>query len=264
MQPLSELLSLQGKTTLITGGAAGIGKSIAQRYAEAGSALILIDRDQKTLNSTKQELENKYKVTVEPVVLDLLDIDAIHDFWSNLQTTPDILVNNAGIFAQKALEDIKDSDYDRMLTINTKAVFLMCQQMIKARGAKNPGNIINISSIEARAAMTSKMTLYGMSKAALLGLTRSLTEEYSQYGWRINSVLPGGITTPGSQKMGLAALKRLDFSIIKTGMQFNSRLPYPRMGQSDDIARTVLFLGTPASDYICGTEIVIDGGFLAV
>jgi NAD(P)-dependent dehydrogenase (short-subunit alcohol dehydrogenase family) len=259
---LHDLLSLTGKTALITGAAQGIGLAIARRYAEAGANLQIIDVNEAAVAVAKQELEATYDVTVQTYVVNLADSQAIVEFWQQLSPLPDILVNNAGIFWPKKLPEIDDASYERIMNINVRSVVLMCREMI-TRSA-HPGTIVNIGSIEGLKGMTYDMLLYGTSKSAVLGITRGIVKDYGKKGWKVNTLLPGGISTPGARAMGVAALKKLDFSIVKTGITFNLRLPAARMGQPDDIARAALWLGTPLSDYMNGAEVVVDGGFLAV
>lgn len=262
-KPLIETLSLNGKTALISGGANGIGLAIAFRYAEMGANLILIDRNEKALVLATNSIKDKYPVSVDTHVLDLEDIDSITNFWKNLKSAPDILINNAGVFWSKKLEDLSYTDYDSMMNINTKSVVWMCKGLIQKRG-KHGGTIINISSIEARAGMTQDMLVYAASKSAILAIGRALVKDYASHGWKINSILPGGINTPGTKAIAVQSLKSLRFSLITTGVKYGMRHPSKAMGNPDDIARAAVWLGTSASDYINGAEIVIDGGFLAV
>lgn len=260
---LAELISLKGKTVLITGAARGIGRQIALRYAEAGANLQLIDVNESELAKTCLELADTYHVDAKYFVVDLSDRDAIGVFWRRLSPLPDILVNNAAIFWPKKLEGFADDDYDKIMNINTRAVIYMCREMIKRR-AHRAGTIVNISSVEGLRGMTYDMLLYGASKAAIGGVTRGLVKDYAKHGWKINTILPGGVNTPGAAAMGINALKHLDFSIFETSIKFAMRMPTKGMGKPDDIARAAFWLGTPMSDYMNGAEVAVDGGFLAV
>lgn len=261
--PLTELLSLSGKTALITGAANGIGRAIATRYAELGAGLQLIDLDAVGLEKTAEKLRSDYQISVDAAAVDLGSTKAISKYWDKLDNLPDILVNNAGVFWPKKLEQIDDQSYEQMMSINTKSVIWMCREMITRRG-KDTGTIINISSIEAVVGMTDNMLLYGASKAAVLAVSRALVKDYGAKGWKINTILPGGINTPGTKELGLAALKKFDLSIVETGVKYGLRKPGKNMGHPDDVARATVWLGTSASDYMNGSEVVIDGGFLAV
>lgn len=260
---LTELMSLKGKTVLITGAAKGIGRQIAERYAESGADIQLIDIDESALKKTAARLAKKYDVAVTDAVVDLADSDAIETFWQHISPVPDILINNAAVFWPTRLEKITDVKYDTLMNINTRATIFMCREMITRR-AHRPGTIINIASIEGVRGMTYDMLLYGASKAAVCAVTRALVKDYAKQGWKINTILPGGIKTPGATAMGIAAIKSLNFSILETSIKFSLRMPTKGMGDPDDIARAALWLGTPMSDYMNGAEVAVDGGFLAV
>lgn len=260
---LATLLSLKGKTALITGAAMGIGEAISHRYAEAGANLYLLDINQPALEAVAGRIADRYRVAATPYVADLGDSQAIVNTWAQFAVQPDVLVNNAGIFRPQKLTEISDNDFGKMMNVNTRGVIMMCREMIKRRG-DNPGTIVNISSIEAVRGMTYDMLLYGTSKAAVLAVTRGLVKDYARKGWKINTILPGGVKTPGATAMGVTALKHFDLSILKTSITFAMRMPTKGMGQPDDIARAALWLGTPMSDYMNGAEVAVDGGFLAV
>ena len=260
---LAELISLKGKTVLITGAAQGIGRQIAERYAEAGANVQLLDVNETALKQATEELVTTYHITAKHFVVDLADRTAIETFWRRLSPVPDILVNNAGIFWPKKLTEFEDASYDKIMSINTRAVIYMCREMIKRR-AHRPGTIVNIASIEGLRGMTYDMLLYGASKASVSAVTRGIVKDYGKQGWKANTILPGGVRTPGATAMGINALKHFDFSIFETSIKFSMRMPTKGVGAPDDIARAALWLGLPMSDYINGADIAVDGGFLAV
>lgn len=248
---------------LITGAAQGIGRAIAERYAEAGAHLQLLDISEDLLDKAAAELRESYTTKVDTYTVNLGDDAALEHFWDNLTPIPDVLVNNAGIFWPKRLEKIDHGSYEKIMNINTKAVIINCREMVKRRGGR-PGTIVNISSIEAVKAMTYDMMLYGASKAAVLAISRAIVKDHGKDGWKCNTILPGGVSTPGGTAIAKAALKSLDFSIIATSIKFALRMPTKGIGKPDDIARAALWLGTPASNFMNGAEVVVDGGFLAV
>ncbi len=260
-RPLKELISLEGKRSLITGAASGIGKAIAERYAEAGSDLILVDINKPKLEEISSSLKKEH-VDVLTYGVDLTKKSEIDHLWDKIDgKPPEILVNNAGIYPFKKLEEVDEKFLDMVFNINLKAVFWMCQRMITAR-ADQGGVIINISSIEAILPFKDGMYCYGPSKWGVLSLTRSLAKDYSSKGFRVNALLPGGINTPGTRSVAKGLLK-LQFGLIKDGIEFMSRLPMKRFGDPDEVARIATVLATDLSSYITGAAIPVDGGFLS-
>jgi len=259
--PLSKLLNFSGKNVLITGAAAGMGRATAERFAEAGSSLILIDIDTKRLNEVRSSLPECDSSTY---IIDLADKASIDNFWENLSTNdlPDILINNAGIFPSQVFTKIDQAYWQKIMDINLNSIVWMCQNFIKRRG-KRGGVIVNISSIEAVLPFKDEMVHYAVSKAGILALTRSLARDYGRKGYKINAIIPGGVSTPGTNELALKALSKIELGLIKTSYDFNQRLPVGRVGQSDDIAKVVLFLSSELSSYVQGVCLPVDGGFLS-
>ena len=258
---LNELISLKGVKTLITGSAAGIGKAMATRFAEAGSDLILVDIDEEKLSETVKELMI-WGVDITKKRIDLSKKVEIDRLWSELKGfEPDILVNNAGIYPIRDFLEIDESFFEKVTSINLKAVLWMCQHMIRNRREKG-GVIINVSSIEAVMPFKTQMVHYDTTKAGVIGLTRSLAKDYSSKGFRVNAIIPGGIVTPGTRGVAMEFL-RGNISLAKTGIEFMSRLPMGRTGSPDEVARVALFLASDLSSYMTGAFIVVDGGFLS-
>ncbi len=259
--PLASLLSLEGKRAMITGAAAGIGRSIARRFAEAGAALELVDISEPALLKTGRELE-----AVAPSIhLHLSDIatdvgrsllwEAVGDH------PPDILVNNAGIYPFKGFLDVDAAFYDHVLDVNLGAVYWMCQEMI-GRRLKKGGVIINLASIEALVAFKADLAHYSVSKAGVMALTRSLAREHGKDGFRINALLPGGIVTQGTKSAAWGVL-RMQLGLIRTGLRFRERIPLGRLGDPDEVARMALVLASDLASYVQGAAIPVDGGFLS-
>lgn len=260
-QTLEELISLKGKTALITGAASGIGKAIAMRYAEAGSSLILVDIDKEKLDRLPESFK-KWGVKITTYKVDLSNKEEIDQLWDKIgDNAPDILVNNAGIYPFKKFTEVDEQFLEKNFSINLKAVFWMCQRMIKAR-IESGGIIVNISSIEAILPLKDGLNCYGPSKWGVLSLTRSLAKDYSKKGFRINAILPGGIKTPGTMNAAKDILK-LQFGLIKDGIEFMARLPLGRLGIPDDVAKIATVLATDLSSYVTGAGIPVDGGFLS-
>ena len=261
LKPLSELVSLQGKRALITGSAIGIGKAMAYRFAEAGADLELVDINRRGLGAVKKEL-SQFKSEINIHKVDISTKEEIDALWEELSgKEPDILVNNAGIYPFKNFLEVDDAFLEKVMDINLKSVFLMCQHMIKRR-LKRGGVIINIGSIEAIMPFAEDLVPYNISKSGVIALTRALAKQYGKSGFRINAIIPGGIVTPGTKAVA-KELSRFKLSLLKTGIQFKMRLPLNRGGQPDEVARIALVLASDLSSYVHGALIPVDGGFLS-
>jgi NAD(P)-dependent dehydrogenase (short-subunit alcohol dehydrogenase family) len=261
LKPLSELISLEGKRALITGSAVGIGRAMAYRFAEAGADLELVDMNKRGLGLVRNELSqlgseiNIYKV-------DLSKEEEIDALWEELSgKEPDILVNNAGIYPFKNFLEVDDAFLKRVIDVNLKSAFLMCQHMIRRR-LKRGGVIINIGSIEAILPFAEDLVPYDISKTGVIALTRALAKQYGRNGFRINVIIPGGITTPGTKAVA-KDLSRFKVGLLKTGLQFATRLPLRRGGKPDEVARIAVVLASDLSSYVHGALIPVDGGFLS-
>jgi NAD(P)-dependent dehydrogenase (short-subunit alcohol dehydrogenase family) len=258
---VSDLFSLVGKRALITGAAAGIGKAIASRFAEAGADLELADVDQERLEATGEQISGLGQ-TVNIHALDISDRGQRAELWQKLgDPSPDILVNNAAIFPFKDFLEVDEAFYEKVLAINLDAVFWMCQEMI-GRRLKHGGVIVNIGSIEAVVPFNNDLTHYSTSKAGVIALTRALAKEYGNAGFRINALIPGGIATEGTKGVAKGVL-RGKLGLIGSGIKFSQRLPIGRVGQPDEVARMALVLASDVSSYVLGAAIPVDGGFLA-
>mgnify|MGYP000150213664 CR=1 FL=1 len=262
LKPLSELISLRGKKALITGAASGIGEAIALRFAEAGAYLYLVDINEEGLKAVAGKV-SELGVGAEVFKVDLSRKEEIDRLWDSLKgREPDILVNNAGIYLFKDFLEVDEEFLEKVMNVNLTAVFWMCQHMIRSRKGRG-GVIINIGSIEAVLPFAKGLVHYDISKAGVLALTRALAREYGKEGFRINAVVPGGIRTPGTEKLKREAVLKLRIDVIKTGMNFMSRLPLGRMGEPDEVARMVLVLASDLASYVQGALIPVDGGFLS-
>lgn len=256
-----ELITLQGKRALITGAAMGIGEAIAERYAEAGACLQLIDIEVEKLEKVATRLREQYGTEVDTFCVDLAKRQEIEQFWRAVPVIPNILVNNAGVYQGRTFHSADQDFVDHMMQVNLGAVMQMCHAFIEKRRKKG-GVIVNVSSIEAKSAFKSDMAIYAASKSAVLTLTKSLAREYAHEGFKVNVIVPGGVRTPGTAAVARNELRHFHLGIIGVGIRFAQRVPLGHFATPDDIARIALVLATPLSDYLSGTEIVADGGFL--
>ena len=260
-EPIASLISLKGRRALVTGAAAGIGRAISHRFAEAGASLVLVDIDSRGLKRVKNELA-EYGGKVEIRKVDLSNKENVVKLWDSLKDEDvDILVNNAGIYLFRDFLEVDDEFIDKTLEINLKSVFWMCQEMIR-RNLKRGGVIINVASIEAVLPFAKGLVHYDVSKMGVIALTRALAREYGRK-FRVNAIIPGGIETKGVKKLKKEAAMKLNMDMIKTAINFKSRLPIGRFGKPDEVARAVLFLAGEMASYINGAMLAVDGGFLS-
>jgi NAD(P)-dependent dehydrogenase (short-subunit alcohol dehydrogenase family) len=261
LKPLSELISLKGKRALITGSAVGIGRAMAYRFAEAGADLDLVDMNIKGLGLVKKELA-QFESEIDIHKVDLSREEEVDALWEELNgKEPDILVNNAGIYPFKNFLELDDAFLKKVIDINLRSALLMCQYMIRKR-LKRGGVIINIGSIEAIVPIAEDLIPYDISKTGVIALTKALAKQYGKNGFRINAILPGGITTPGTKAVA-KEVARFKTGPLKTGIELAMRLPLRRGGQPDEVACIALVLASDLSSYVHGALIPVDGGFLS-
>jgi len=263
---LEQLISMEGKTVLITGAASGIGKAIAIRYAEAGANLQLVDLSEKGLKEI-QAMLIKNGAQVECYVVDLSNKKEIDALWKQFQRSiPDILINNAGIYPFRDFIDVEEDYFRKVMDVYLNSVYWMCQHMIRLRlKSKKGGVIVNMGSIEAILPFKDDLSHYSISKAGVIALTRALAREHARHGFRVNVILPGGIVTEGTKSVAkeLLSFRSFRFGLLKTGFEFASRLPAGRGGKPDEVARVALFLGSELASYMHGVVVPVDGGFLS-
>jgi NAD(P)-dependent dehydrogenase (short-subunit alcohol dehydrogenase family) len=248
-------MRLQGKVALISGGARGMGAVEARLFVKEGAKVAIADVLQDEGNSLEAEISNAGGDAFF-VNLDVTSEDA----WSRAIAEVvakygrlDILVNNAGIYRRGLVEDTTEQEWDTVLDVNAKGVFLGTKFAIPAMRAGGGGSIVNISSV-AGIIGSKQSTAYNASKGAVRLLTKTTAIQYAQEGIRANSVHPGPIGT-----------QMLDQVFPDQEMKENrmSEIPIGRMGTVDDVAYGVLFLASDESSYMTGSELVIDGGFTA-
>ncbi len=261
LKTLPEIVSLKGKTALITGSASGIGKAMACRFAEAGADLELVDLNEEKLKVVCDEVL-KQNVKVVSYKVDLCKKAEIEELWSKLKgKEPDVLVNNAGIYPMKNFLELDEAFLQKVMDINLNSTLWMCQNMIRSRRNRG-GVIINIASVEAVLPFKEDLVPYSLSKVGVITLTRSLAAEYGRCGFRINALVPGGVLTPGTKNLAKEALK-FNVGIIQSGLEYRQRLPMGRLGKPDEIACMALVLACDLSSYVHGALVAVDGGFLS-
>jgi 2-dehydro-3-deoxy-D-gluconate 5-dehydrogenase len=259
MERLDKLLDHTGKVALVTGAAHGIGAAVARRLAELGASVAVADIAEGEGRALADELGSEGKKAAF-VPFDASAPESAHTVIEKtvqMLGRLDIVVNNAGIFPFSPAEVTPVTLWDRVLSVNLRAPFLLSQKAVPHLRRANGGAILNISSVDAFRP-TGNLAHYDASKAGLGMLTRSLALEFAPYRIRVNAIAPGAIDTPGSREaMGGSA------EMLKSMREgFVRRIPMGRMGDPDEIARVAVVLTSRLAEYVTGTTVVVDGGFL--
>ena len=243
---------LAGKVAIITGAARGMGAATARLFASEGARVVIAD----VLDAEGDSLAREIGQTSLFQHHDVADEES----WQRVVREAiahfggvDVLVNNAGILLMKGLMDIQKQEFERVLAVNLVGTFLgiktTAPQMIERGG----GSIVNISSVDGMKGSNSTGA-YSASKWGVRGLTKVAAMELGHRGVRVNSIHPGGVNTvmgvrPGPEGLAMA-------------QKFYQGIPLGRIGQPEEIARVTLFLASDESSYVCGAEIVVDGGMI--
>lgn len=249
------LWSLAGQCALVTGGTKGIGEAIVRQFLDLGASVFIVARDndglQRQLDTYRQQGH-----TVGGLAADVSqpgEAARVIEGVRAMADTLDILVNNAGTNIRKYTTEYSGAEYDHILNTNLRSAYELSQVAYPLLRASGKGKIVMVSSVSGLT-HTSSGSLYGMSKAALLQLTRNLAVEWAPDGIRVNAVAPWYIATPLASPVLDNPEKRA--AILK-------RTPMNRIGEADEVASVVAFLSMPASGYVTGQTIAVDGGLLA-
>jgi 2-dehydro-3-deoxy-D-gluconate 5-dehydrogenase len=259
-----KLLDLTGKTAIVTG-AVGIGYGIAYRLAEAGAKVLIASITEDEAMGIADELTQK-GWTASAVKTDVSNEEDVKKMVETAVTnygTVDILINNAGIYPSIPVSQMTLADFDKVLSVNLKGVFLttkyVSEQMVK-QGVG--GRIINITSIDALHPSSVGLAHYDASKHGVWGFTKNVALELAPHKIWVNAIAPGGIITPGVTKLQKDMPSHPGVDLAKVMETFLAKIPMRRMGEPDDIGKVALFLASEMASYITGTQIVVDGGVL--
>ncbi len=253
MSYINSLFSLADKTAIVTGASRGLGRAAAVALVSSGAKVALVGRDESALNELRKELgEDSSMVFVGSVTdpaLAVRVLTSVIRHWEHV----DILLNNAGIIRRSTAADYSAHDWNEVIDTDLNAVFNWSQVVGKAMIDQGSGKIINIASLLSFQGGLN-VAAYAAAKGGVAQLTKALANEWAKYGLNVNAIAPGYIRTNAT-----AAL-RADTDRSK---QVLSRIPAGRWGEPDDIAGAVVFLASPASDYMNGHILAVDGGWLA-
>lgn len=245
--------SLKGKVAVVTGGNRGIGRAIAGGFAEAGATVVIAARNEKKSAEAATEIEASggRAIAVTSDVSDRAQIERMIDTVTSDVGPIDVLVNNAGIGFHADALTLEDSEWNRLFGINLEGVWMTSQIVGRGMTQRRSGSIINIGSISGLIINRPQWhSPYGISKAAVHHLTRSLAAEWSQYGVRVNAIAPGYVKTE------IASTEYKEYR-----RYWKDEVPMQRYGSPDEIAPAALYLASDASSFMTGEVMVIDGGY---
>lgn len=249
------LFDLRGQRVIVVGGAGDIGFAILEGLLEAGAVAVAIDISHSLIQKVKLLQERKYQV--HALIVDIRDRDAIKKSVSDAEDLLgghiDIMVNAAGIQRRASSEKFSNSDWDDVLSINLTAAFLYSKEVAQGMIQKGRGKIIHIASIMSQFGGIT-IPAYAASKGGIVQLTKALSNDLAGMGVCVNAVSPGYIDT------------QLNTTLINDEKRSNEvmlRTPLKRWGKPADLKGAVIFLASPASDYVTGTVLTVDGGYSA-
>ena len=246
-------MRLENKVAIISGGSRGMGAFEAALFVQEGAKVIIGDvRDEEGRDLAKHIGSNAIYMHLD--VTSERDWEAVVKEATDRYGKLDILVNNAGVSARGTIEETSVDDWDRVMGINSKGVFLGTRAAIPDMRKSGGGSIINISSQLGLVGMAESSPQYQSSKGAVRIFTKSAAIQYAPEGIRVNSVHPGPIVTP------MTEARRSDSAVQQVMV---SRIPLGRYGESKDVAYGVLYLASDEASFVTGSELVIDGGWTA-
>ncbi len=250
-----KLFSVEGQVVLVPGGSRGIGRALAEGFAERDAQVIIAGREAKTLAQTAREI-SKGRHVVAAEVCDVAKPDEVKRLVDGVVSRfgrIDTLVSVAGVNKRMKAENYTMEEYDWIVNINLRGAFAVAQAVGRHMIARKAGAIINIDSLNTYAPLTG-VTPYAISKAGVLMMTRSLANEWGRHGVRVNSIAPGFFPTALSGKLW-AQEKMNSWALTNT--------PLGKLGDVKELVGAAIYLASPASAFVTGQTIRVDGGFTA-
>ena len=242
-------MRLQGKTAIITGAGSGIGEASAKMFAAEGARLVIVDSDQEGGRRVAREVGDS-GFFVRADVSQAGDVEAMTRTAVERFGRIDILFNNAGVSSVGAVHEVSEQEWDRVMAVNIKGIYLACKYVVPVMMEQKSGCILNMASGAAIMGLAQR-AVYSASKGAVIAATKSAAKELASRNIRVNAIAPGYIETDMSRA-----------TPPETHRQRLASIPSGRIGTPDDVADTALFLASDLSRYVTGQVIGVDGGMV--
>ncbi|MEE8412982.1 MAG: glucose 1-dehydrogenase [Dehalococcoidales bacterium] len=256
---MANLFRVDGKVAVVVGGAGGIGEALGHGLAEYGAKVVIADVNAEKSEQVAKDIRSKFKSEAAAMTFDITDEKSVAGLAEQVVSkfgTVDILVNSQGVNVKFPATEFPVKDWDFMFNINVRGTMLTCRELGKVMVENKSGKVINLSSVRGvRATSWGGNEGYTATKAAIDMITRSLASEWAQYKINVNAIGPSTIATPFSERT-LQDPERLK--------RFLASCPLGRVGQPLDVVGACVFLASPASDFITGQILYLDGGLTAI
>lgn len=243
--------TLKDQTAIITGGAQGIGRAIAEALAKEGCRLALVDVNLEGVEKTAREISEAHKVETLALRADVTKLTEAEemvkktlDKWGRI----DILINNAGVTKDNLLMRMSEEEWDFVLDINLKGIFLCTRAVVRPMLKARSGRIVNIASVVGQMGNAGQAN-YSASKGGVIALTKTCAREFASRGVTVNAIAPGFIKTRMTEALSEEQKKKLA-----------ELIPLGRLGEPEDVANAALFLCLPSSSYMTGQVLAVNGG----